>query len=176
MTANVVKLDVREDIRNGREPFTKIMSAIQSVASGDNLLLVAPFEPVPLYHFLRKKGFSYHSSQQTSGDWEVLFTREESVGSTRSEPTVSQNSRTGEVLEVDARRLEPPEPLIRILEALATLPSGAQLLAKTDRRPIHLYAQLEERGFSGETTEDREGGFLTLIREVMTNASVREVL
>jgi uncharacterized protein (DUF2249 family) len=62
---------------------------------------------------------------------------------------------------LDARGLEPPEPLVKILEALTALPEGAGLRAHTDRRPMHLYAQLEERGFVGETEEQPDGSFVT---------------
>jgi uncharacterized protein (DUF2249 family) len=71
-----------------------------------------------------------------------------------------------EWIEVDARGLEPPQPLVRILEALATLPPGACLLARTDRRPMHLYDQLELRGFVGETEAEADKSFVTRIRRV----------
>ena len=68
------------------------------------------------------------------------------------------------VVEVDARGLEPPQPMVKILEALAALPAGAELRARTDRRPIHLYAQVKERGFAAATEEQSDGSFLTHIR------------
>lgn len=49
-------------------------------------------------------------------------------------------------IEVDARGLEPPEPMMRILAAVESLKPGATLRARTDRRPIHLLAELETRG------------------------------
>lgn len=70
----------------------------------------------------------------------------------------------GRVIELDARGLEPPQPMIRILEALRTLPEGGELRARTDRRPVHLYPLLEERGFRAESSEAPEGGFLTVVR------------
>lgn len=66
-------------------------------------------------------------------------------------------------LELDARGLEPPQPMVRILQALANLPEGATLQARTDRRPLHLYALLTERGYRAETVEQSDGSFLTLI-------------
>lgn len=78
---------------------------------------------------------------------------------TRSEPAPAPA-----VLEVDARGLEPPLPMVRILEATATLPPGTTLRARTDRQPLHLYAHLEERGFTAETTPATDGGFVTVIR------------
>ena len=68
------------------------------------------------------------------------------------------------IVEVDARGLEPPQPLVVILEALAVLPEGAELRARTDRRPMHLYGQIEQRGFIGQTEEQLDGGFITSIR------------
>jgi uncharacterized protein (DUF2249 family) len=67
-------------------------------------------------------------------------------------------------LTVDARGLEPPQSLVVILEALARLPEGAELRARTDRRPMHLYDQLNARGFLGETEQQHDGGFVTIIR------------
>jgi uncharacterized protein (DUF2249 family) len=69
------------------------------------------------------------------------------------------------VVVLDTRGLAPPEPMVLILEALATLPSGSELHARTDRRPMHLYPMIEERGFRGETTPapDHDHGFITVI-------------
>ncbi len=69
-----------------------------------------------------------------------------------------------ETVEMDVRGLEPPQPMVSILEALPSLPSGVALLARTDRRPMHLYKILELRGFLGESTEQPDGSFITLIR------------
>jgi hypothetical protein len=44
------------------------------------------------------------------------------------------------------------------------LPKGSALRARTDRRPLHLYPLLEQRGFTGETEESHDGGFVTTIR------------
>lgn len=65
---------------------------------------------------------------------------------------------------VDVRGLEPPQPLVRILETLAALSGDTTLHAHTDRRPMHLYAQLEPRGFVGESEEQTDGSFITHIR------------
>jgi len=67
-------------------------------------------------------------------------------------------------VQVDARGLEPPQPMVTILEALNALPPGAQLHAHTDRRPMHLYPLLEQRGFSATTEAEADGSFLTIIR------------
>ncbi|MCC6823894.1 MAG: DUF2249 domain-containing protein [Verrucomicrobia subdivision 3 bacterium] len=169
---NMHAVDVREDIRNGREPFSKIMSAVAALPADGQLLLIAPFEPAPLFGVLAKQGFKHESRQLESGDWEVLFTRQPAALPTETAPTSASHDfghRTAvgqpNVTEVDARGLEPPQPMVKILEALASLPPGAMLQARTDRRPMHLYARLEERGFTGESQEQSDGSFLTHIHQ-----------
>ena len=46
--AQLVPLDVREDIKAGREPFPKIMRAVKALRNDQVLVLRAPFEPIPL--------------------------------------------------------------------------------------------------------------------------------
>ena len=176
MSSEIVTLDVRDDIRNGGEPFSKIMSAVARLRPDENLLLVAPFEPIPLFHVLAGQGFGHEARQTESGDWEVLFTRNGESHAPERRPPARRESRGPEYragsetvapirfVEVDARDLEPPLPMIRILEALAGLPAGVGLRARTDRRPMHLYAQLEARGFAGETEEQSDGSYVTHIR------------
>jgi len=164
----IVTLDVREDLARGREPFGKIMRTVAGLKTTEDLLLIAPFEPAPLYKVLRQQGFVHHPKPTASGDWEVLFTRsaEPLPEPLPARPPAPQSQVCAGTpsLEVDARGLEPPQPLVTILEAVATLPAGAQLRAFTDRRPMHLYSELEARGFVGETEAQPDGSFLTLIR------------
>jgi len=165
MSNQTVTLDVRDDIRNGREPFSRIMGTVAGLQAGDKLLLIAPFEPVPLFGVLEKQGFSHTARPTGSGDWEVLFTRESTTsGNEPDNFRRSVQSVPPSVVEVDARGLEPPQPLVKILETVAGLPQGAELRARTDRRPLHLYAQLEQRGFLAETQEQPDGSFVTHVR------------
>lgn len=70
-------------------------------------------------------------------------------------------------IEIDARRLEPPMPMIRILEAVATLPADSALVARTDRRPMLLLEELPRRGFAGESEPAPDGdGYVTRIQRL----------
>ena len=82
MKDKIVMLDVREDIKFGREPFSKIMLAVSRLQDGEKLLLTAPFEPVPLFAVLANQGFTHESKPAANGDWEVLFSRESAAGAT----------------------------------------------------------------------------------------------
>jgi uncharacterized protein (DUF2249 family) len=66
-------------------------------------------------------------------------------------------------MKLDLRGLEPPQPLVRVLEALAQLPSDGGIEVRTDRRPMHLYAQLERRGFAWKDVEQPDGSHVTQI-------------
>ena len=161
MNPAILTVDVRQDIRDGGDPFAKIMIAVVALEPGQQLLLIAPFKPVPLFHVLRSKGFEHHARALPSGDWEVLFTPAIHAPAELPQPETA-NARAGWV-DVDARGLEPPQPMVKILETLSTLPAGMELRAKTDRRPMHLYPHLEERGFSAKTEAQADGSFLTYV-------------
>ncbi|HEV2391492.1 MAG TPA: DUF2249 domain-containing protein [Verrucomicrobiae bacterium] len=170
MNKKTVTLDVRDDIRCGREPFSKIMKAAAAMQADESLLLIAPFEPVPLFRVLEKQGFVHDGQATESGDWEIRFTRQSGATPTEaalaSSPVRQSNGiapAPAQIVEVDARGLEPPQPMIKILEALVALPAGAELRARTERRPMHLYPHLEERGFTAATEEQSDGSFLTHI-------------
>jgi uncharacterized protein (DUF2249 family) len=176
--ARIVTLDVREDIRAGREPFSRIMSTVAALNGDEQFRLIVPFQPVPLFEVMKRRGFTHGAQMLETGDWEVLFTRAVGITSAdaaspetarpvenpESDKTASSNRGATETMEVDVRGMEPPQPLVVILESISVLPVGATLCARTSRRPIHLYAHLEERGFVAETVEQSDGSFLTYIR------------
>jgi len=169
----IITLDVREEFRSGQHPCDKIQNALSRVGDGEALRLLVPFEPVPLFEVARTKGLTHDSKQISGGDWEVLFSHDAEAGgqtTQRAEPGehscgcgCHETSPT-EVVDVDARQLEPPQPMVKILEVLSALPESAALRAHTDRRPIHLYPMLEARGFTGASEEQSDGSFITHIR------------
>jgi tRNA 2-thiouridine synthesizing protein A len=78
-------------------------------------------------------------------------------------PQCAMNTETT-MIELDERGLEPPQPLMKTLEALASLPEGASLRVHTRWRPALLYAELERRGFMGQSEEQPDGSCVTYIR------------
>ena len=73
MEPTTVTLDVREDIREGREPFRKIMDAVGHLRDGDTFRLIAPFEPRPLINMLSAQGFTAVVTRRADDDFEVVF-------------------------------------------------------------------------------------------------------
>jgi len=69
-------LDVRRTIASGEEPFEMIMATVASLPPDEQLVIVAPFEPVPLEGVLQGQGFNYEAIQMAEDHWQVTFWRE----------------------------------------------------------------------------------------------------
>ncbi|NDI33786.1 DUF2249 domain-containing protein [Chengkuizengella sediminis] len=66
---------------------------------------------------------------------------------------------------LDNRGLEPPQPMMRILEALEKQNINEEIIAINDRQPMFLYAELEERGFVHKTTQQDDGSYKIIIQK-----------
>lgn len=53
------------------EPFEKTVEAIESMPRGQELVLLAPCEPRPLFRFLRNNGYDYRCAFVPEGWFEV---------------------------------------------------------------------------------------------------------
>jgi uncharacterized protein (DUF2249 family) len=161
-----VHLDVREDLRAGREPFARIMATVKALAADEVLELRAPFEPVPLYDVLGRRGFAHGTERRAPDDWWVWFYRaaEPRPAEPRPEPAAAPAPAAAGRTVLDVRGLEPPQPMLRVLEAIERLGPRDTLEVHHDRRPVFLYPQLEDRGFVHETDEPEPGRVRILIR------------
>ncbi len=147
-TSPIRELDVRPMLRAGEEPFQAIMDAVGALAPGESLRLVAPFRPVPLFSVMANRGFAAQDRALDSGDWEVVFSPVDDVqieaGLTAgSSPSAAFWAEP--VQELDLIELEPPEPMVRILEALEDLQPGDVLFALLAREPVFLFPELAKR-------------------------------
>lgn len=141
-------LDVRPILAAGGEPFGAIMAATREVAPGQRLCLEAPFEPLPLYRVMQRKGFVAWCEQEGPEHYRVHFLRRLEQGAEgRVARTLSEADWASYTAEVWVEaNLEPPLPMMRVLEALARLEPGQRLLVHHVRRPVHLLARLEQDG------------------------------
>ncbi|MCC6929068.1 MAG: DUF2249 domain-containing protein [Gemmatimonadaceae bacterium] len=128
--SRVVEVDVREELRAGREPFSRIMAARRELPDGGALVVRAIFEPAPLYAVMAKQGLLHHTEQLADDDWRVWFYPDVAV--------------------LDVRDMEPPEPMAHTLAALEALPDGRALVQVNVRVPQFLLPKLGERGFTYE--------------------------
>ena len=152
-----VHLDVREDIARGREPFARIMVAVRSLQAGEVLVLRAPFEPLPLYDVLGKRGFSHWTESLARDDWRIWFSLGGAPARERAPAAPAESGPGDGRVVLDVRGLEPPEPMLRVLRNAEVLGPEVELEVHHDRRPTFLYPLLEDRGFAHETDEPEPG-------------------
>lgn len=69
-------LDVRPTLEQGGEPFIAIMEAAAGIQPGEWLVIIAPFEPAPLYGALGGRGFSHATQRRAEDEWVIRFTRD----------------------------------------------------------------------------------------------------
>ena len=170
----IVDADVRDVLRAGGEPFGQIMAARRDLQPGGVLRVRAIFEPEPLYFVLGAQGLDHWTEKLAEDDWRVWFF--ESTGAAAAggppgdvEAAAATSPSTGEaddadVVILDVRGLEPPEPMVRTLEALESLPAGKTLVQINARVPKFLLPMLEDRGFSYEVREQDATLVRTFIR------------
>jgi uncharacterized protein (DUF2249 family) len=70
------RLDIREMIRIGIEPFLQIRKRIDALDAGKGLVVIAPFLPSPLIEKLSSEGFTSKIERVAGADWMVYFWRE----------------------------------------------------------------------------------------------------
>ena len=66
-------LNMRSDLESGGEPFVHIMKAAAAIKPGGTLVIIAPFEPIPLYDVLGERGFSHDIARTAADEWVVRF-------------------------------------------------------------------------------------------------------
>ena len=138
---------------------------------GQCFVLVNDHDPIPLYYQFAAQfpdAFEWEYLLRGPEEFHVRITKTQAIAAAAMPaiPTHAPAQSCGShhrVQQVDARGLEPPEPLIRILMALESLPAGAQLRAITDRQPCHLFAEAESRGFRHDCREQANGSWITLL-------------
>ncbi|MFG1204598.1 DUF2249 domain-containing protein [Xanthobacter aminoxidans] len=160
------ELDVRPLLKAGQEPFEIIMAAVDALAPGQSLRLLAPFRPVPLFSVMARLGYAAADRALGDGDWEVLFSphaeiRTDEALAAGSSPAAAAWADPIEAL--DLRELDPPEPMIRILEALEDLQPGDVLFALLAREPVFLFPELAKRAHEWAGNFEPQGGSYRLL-------------
>lgn len=69
---------------------------------------------------------------------------------------------------VDARGLEPPEPMEKVMQTLDLLRPGQAIRMLLHREPFPLYAILAERGYRHDTQMEADGSYVILITQAGT--------
>lgn len=161
-------LDVRPILREGGEPFSVIMAAVAALAPGQPLRLLATFKPLPLFQVLGARGFDAAAREIGGGDWEVVFTPAEAP-SPRDPVAKPVAGSAGQGwpephFELDLRDLDPPEPMVRALEGVESLPAGGTMAALLPREPVFLLEELNQRGHRWRGAFLPDGSYRIVVR------------
>jgi uncharacterized protein (DUF2249 family) len=161
-----VHLDVRDIMKKGEEPFNIIMQTVAKMNQGEALVLETIFEPVPLYDVLKKRGFIHQTETLGEDHYKIWFYRidKKKAGKKMDDNITSRIREDGNIVYLDVRGLEPPEPMAMILDTIARLDSSKTLVVQHERVPMFLYPKLEERGYSCETHQVDESNVQLVIR------------
>ena len=174
--SDMVLLDVRPSLARGVDPFHLIMGEVAKLEEGQILHLVNGFEPKPLYNVLGSRGFE-HYTEFTDGVYNVYFfkagklTAGNGIATSAQLATGNGQRVTGnslaplpeKVVELDVRGMEPPEPMMAILEKVHEIEEDTVLLVHHHREPMMLYEKLEEIGWQAITEKIEENYFKVVI-------------
>jgi uncharacterized protein (DUF2249 family) len=135
---------------------------------GGHFVLVNDHDPVPLYYQFAAQfpgAFNWEYLVQGPDEFHVKITRLAATPMSAPIPPPPGSCGSSRLAnEIDARGLEPPEPLLRILNAAEAMTPGTTVRALTDRKPVHLFAELDARGIRHASEEQADGSWLTVLQ------------
>lgn len=162
--ADIVPLDVRPVLNEGKDPFNLILGEVRKLRDGQALKLLNEFEPIPLINLLEKQGFKTYTELISDRLCHTYFFKDNGVrmgdveAAAQSSDWEEQLARFGgKMKSIDVRELEMPLPMLTILEELDQLPQDQALYVHHKRLPLFLLPELEERGFGYRFREIGEG-------------------
>ena len=137
--------------------------------AGGHFILVNDHDPIPLRYQFEAEfegAFTWEYLEKGPEQFRVKIAKLRAItqvprAALSFKPTATDAGGLDRVL--DARGLEPPEPLVRILDALESLPPGKALRAQTDREPCHLFGAARERGFRATSQGQADGSWITTL-------------
>ena len=156
----IVSFDVRPIINGGNDPLNLIIEKVKNVPAGGVLKIINSFEPTPLISLLSKQGFESFVDNLDDETVETYFYKKDTQ---EFEINDQEKSAQGweELLEkfkdnlvtVDVRNLEMPQPMMTILGELEKLSEGNALFVYHKRIPVFLLPELRERNFDYRINE-----------------------
>ena len=152
----VIDLDIREMLKEGKDPFNIIMNALSHLPTNSALKIINKFEPTPLISILSKKGYMHNTIFVKEQLVHTYFKKE--CDTTIDNDSIINDICSEEITKVlksfgtnikklDVRHLEMPLPMAMILNELPTLPDDYILLVNHKKVPKFLFPELADRGY-----------------------------
>jgi uncharacterized protein (DUF2249 family) len=143
-------------------PLEAVLDAARALPVGGRLRVVAPFDPAPMRRALLAEGFQGGPTIPRDGGFEILFTRMQAA---LPRAAAARVWRDEDGAHLDLRGLAAPAPMVEILRAIEADPAPDALTAWLDREPLHLYPELEARGWSWDLSGQGDSFALRLTRD-----------
>jgi uncharacterized protein (DUF2249 family) len=154
-TDRATHLDVRSILEGGHDPFGVIIQFAQSVGPGGDLVLVAPFDPVPLRGVLAQDGFDSYAEQLAPRLWRVYFRRSASdAGNHQPAPRRWQEA---DGLHIDTDNLGGDAAGEALAALLAVAPAGFDVVAHQAATPDLREIDLARGGWRAPRAEGGPG-------------------
>lgn len=160
----VAIIDAARLLAEGGDPLSAVLTAATPVPVGRGLVVVAPFDPVPLRDLLASHGFQNHCRVQDGGRVRVTFFR---AGGCREavppEPSFKPDAprrkfwMDADGLHLDARSGGAPGPMLEILRFIDGGAHDQPLTVHLPQFPVHLIPELEDRGWAWDLIDETPG-------------------
>lgn len=173
-----VELDVRPYLHKKIEPFQVIMDHVKSLEIDDTFVLHATFKPTPLLGVMKMKGYVNKTEQLDKDHWTVTFVHKKNKESLKTfginvqaEEDIQHESKAlklnvKKTIQLDNRGLEPPQPMIRTLNALEKSKSGDEIIIHNDRVPVFLIEELNTQGYPFKIEDQVDGSAKVIIQKL----------
>ena len=167
----IIEFDVRFILDGGNDPLQQNLTKIKSLQQGQVLKVINSFEPIPLMVLLKKQGFDAYAEIINDNLVHTFFYK---INNTPiiAEPNkpISENNweeilqqYAGKMETIDVRKMEMPQPMLTILEALKNLPAEKALFVYHKRIPVFLLPELADRKLEYRINEVCDGEVQLLI-------------
>lgn len=156
-------LDVRETIKENKDPFQDIIKVLLNLRDGGTLLLVNSFVPFPLIKILKSKGYTV---SVTHPDDKVVYTY---LTKATNETIQVDNNLINEIefdkvaalyvtnlVVTDVRQMQMPGPMQHILGKLQDLQSSYALYVYHKKIPMFLLPELTSIGYKYVFKEEKD--------------------
>ncbi|MCK9480599.1 MAG: DUF2249 domain-containing protein [Bacteroidia bacterium] len=167
---NTVELDVRPILDEGGDPLNLIMMNVNKLTSNQALKIINTFEPTPVIMILEKRGFvAYtevvnenvvHTYLYKTGDANEVKAEVKTDAAGWEEMLVKFANK---IDEVRVEKLEPPLPMMMVLEACDNLKDDRAVYVYHKRIPVFLLPELQERNLDYRINEIEDGDVRILI-------------
>lgn len=165
---DAVVIDVRPILSSGRDPFDEVMTVAKPIPSGGDLVIHAPFNPLPLRRVLGQMGFESFGDETGEAHFRVRCRRMTSGPSSGGDERTVFGARVwseDDGVHIDVRGMTAPGPLTAILSLIDGGEHAGTITVHHEREPVYLFPELAERGWTASQVPGEPGEVRFVLRQ-----------